>query len=142
MMATDEGGNHLDHQALLDHCKQFILAGHETTATLVCWTLYALHDNKDVEEKCRKEIETVLGDKQYPSAADLDEMRYLTMTIKETLRHYSPVAMVVRKCEKDDQICGYDVPGGTRIIVSPYVLHHHPNYWEDPDKYAVCVYDQ
>jgi cytochrome P450 len=51
------------------------------------------------------------------------------------MRLYPPAWVTERIAEADDEICGYKIPAGTILVVSPYVMHHHPAYWENPESF-------
>jgi cytochrome P450 len=55
--------------------------------------------------------------------------------IDESMRLYPPAWVTERIAEADDEICGYKIPAGTILVVSPYVMHHHPAYWENPESF-------
>lgn len=130
----EDSGAKLSDDDLIDHIKTFLFAGHETTSTLLAWTVYELSQAPAVMARIREELATVLGERDV-TYGDLDKLVYLTAVLKEVLRKDPPVAMVSRKAEHDVLLGDVLVPQGTSVIISPYVLHHHPKLWRDPERY-------
>jgi cytochrome P450 len=101
----------------------FFLAGHETTAKSLTWILHLLAKNPEIQEKARKEVKEILGDKEC-TYEDISTFDYLSKIIKEGLRLYSPASEVTRITTKDTELEGYKIPKGTRISVSIFGIHH------------------
>jgi len=129
-----ETGSLLTDLELRDEIKTFILAGHETTSTLLVWVFYCLSLNLESQEKLISEIDQKLQGK-FPTPEDVEGtlLPYLNAFMKEVLRIYPPVSIVTRVTASDDILAGYQIPKGTRIVLSPYILHHHPNQWDQPE---------
>ncbi|MGD8599321.1 MAG: cytochrome P450, partial [Anaerolineae bacterium] len=106
-------------------------AGHETTAQLLTWAWYLFSEHPVVEERFHTELEEKLGGRS-PGVDDVEGLSYTRMVMDETLRLYSPVAIMARDAVADDTIDGYEVPAGTIITVGPYMTHRHPEFWERP----------
>lgn len=111
-----------------------LIAGHETSAKLLTWALYLLSRHEEVFARLQTEIRYNLQDK-IPSAADVAELPFLNQVIDETLRLYPSAWAFSRRCEENVSICGFHVPKGARILVSPYLLHRHPEFWPNPDTF-------
>jgi len=127
----NETGLSLTDAELRDEVKTFVIAGHETTSTLLCWVFYCLAQNPQVEVKLLQEVDSLNG--QLPSPEELDQkLPYLNNVIKEVLRLYPPVPFVVRNATADEILAGYKIPKGTRIVIPAYLVHRSPNYWENP----------
>jgi len=133
LLVSSQETKSLTDKNLADHVKTLLFAGHETTATLTTWTIFALSQAPEVTAKIKQELEEKLGTSDDFSYEDLEKLVYLKAVIKETLRMYPPVAIVIRKFEKDFTYKGYTVPAGTPCTISPYLLHHNPQLWEDPE---------
>jgi cytochrome P450 len=133
MSAVDEEtGQGMDDAALRDEVMTMFLAGHETTANGLAWTFYLLSKNPAVERKLRDELEQVLGGRA-PTFEDLARLRYTTMVFQESLRLYPPAWLLPRTVREDDRLGEYSVPKGAIVLLSPYVLHRHPRYWNNPE---------
>ncbi|WP_243146689.1 cytochrome P450 [Scytonema sp. UIC 10036] len=122
----------MNDQQLRDECVTLFVAGHETTATALTWLWYLLDEHPEVDRKLRAEIDSVLGGRQ-PTFADLANLRYTRMVIQETLRLYPPGCVFPRVVRQNDEIDGYPVKAGATIILSPYMTHHLPDFWNQPD---------
>jgi cytochrome P450 len=116
---------------LRDQVLTIIMAGHETTAKALTWTVYLLDQNPSAASSVYAEVDRVLGGR-VPTAADLPSLVECRRAIEESMRLYPPVWLISRRAVGPDVIGGYDVEPGTLICISPYVLHRDPRYWTDP----------
>jgi len=133
MTAHDENsGAMLTDDQLKNEVMGLLLAGHETTANALTWTLYALSQNLWASERMHNEIQLLL-DKRKPASPDLARLPYLRLVLEESLRLYPPAWIIGRRAIQDDEIDGYHVPGGTVIAICIYTLHRHPTFWENPE---------
>lgn len=130
----EETGQTMDEKQLRDEVLITFFAGHETTALLLTWTWYMLAGHPEVEETLHAELGQVLGGRP-PALQDLSNLPYTRMVLDETLRLYSPVAIIARDPVADDEIDGYHIPAGSLMVVTPYITHRHPEYWSDPDAF-------
>jgi cytochrome P450 len=137
MKATEAGtenpgarGTMSDRQ-LRDELMTLLLAGHETTASALAWTCYLLALHPEVESRLRAELDDVLGVRS-PTAADVQRLTYTEHVVTESMRVYPPVYAVGRKAARDCEVGGYDVPAGTTFLMSQWVLHHEPRFFDDP----------
>jgi cytochrome P450 len=111
-----------------------IMAGHETTAKALTWTVYLLDQHPEAASAVYAEVDRVLGGR-VPTAADLPSLVECRWAIEEAMRLYPPVWLISRRAVGADVVGGYDVDPGTLICISPYVLHRDPRYWTDPLEY-------
>jgi cytochrome P450 len=130
LRAHDEGGGMTDRQ-LRDEATTLFLAGHETTANALSWTWYLLARNPEVEAKLLAEVQNVLGGRP-PTVADLPRLPYCERVVTESLRLYPPAYGFGRLAVRDCEVGGYRVPRGTTVIVSQWVTHRDPRFFEDP----------
>jgi enediyne biosynthesis protein E7 len=135
MRARDRDGGHpMPDAELARHAMTLVIAGHETTASVLNWIWYLLARHPEVEARLGAEIDAVLGDQ--PLSFDrLGDFVYARQIIEEALRTYPPLWLITRKAVSADHLGGYFVPAGTEIYMSPYLLQRHPRYWEDPDRF-------
>lgn len=119
---------------LRDEIITLLLAGHETTASTLGWTLQLLDEHPEARERVRREAREVLGDRT-PEADDLARLAYTGQVVQEAMRLYPPVWMLSRVAQEPDQVGEYPVPAGADVLISPITLHRHPRYWEDPDRF-------
>ena len=131
MEARDEDGQGMDDQQLRDEVLIMFAAGHETTANAMAWAFYELERHPAILAKLRAELAAVLGGRA-PTADDLPRLVYTRQVIDETLRLYPPVFITNRQALQDDEVCGYRIPAGALVSVSPYAAHHDPKYWDNP----------
>jgi cytochrome P450 len=109
-----------------------MMAGHETMAAALTWTWYLLPQHPDVERRFHTELDDVLGG-NLPTFEHVARLSYTQMILEEALRLYPPAWMFGRKAIADDEIRGYHIPANSMIFISPYCIHRHPDYWEDPE---------
>jgi cytochrome P450 len=110
------------------------LAGHETTAQMLAWTWYLLGENTAVEARLHEELREVLNGRP-PGPADFAKLPYLYAVMHEVLRMYPPAYIIARTSIEPFQIGGYDFPAGATVLMSQWVMHHNPRYYEDPDTF-------
>jgi cytochrome P450 len=135
MSARDEDtGQQMDDKLLRDEVATLMLAGHETTANALSWTLMLLSQHPDVRQKLAAELQQVLAGR-LPSIADLGSLQYTNQIIKESMRLYPPVAIFGREAAVDTTIGDYEIPQGTIVTISQWVMHRHPKYFTDPDAF-------
>ena len=135
LAARDEDtGEGMSDTQLRDEVMTLFLAGHETTANLLTWAWYLISTNLEVEQRLHAEIDSVLGER-LPTMADLPALSYTRMIIDETLRLYPIAWLISRQPNQDDNVGGYRVPAGATVLLSPYVIHHSPAYWENPEQF-------
>lgn len=133
MLARDaETGAGMSDKQLRDEIITFLIAGHETVASLLVWTWYALSLHPAVERKLHDELTTALGHRP-PAMDDLPHLPYTRMVVDETLRLYPPSWISTRRAIECDTIGGYRIPANALIVMSPYVTHRRANEWPNPE---------
>ncbi|QDO98362.1 cytochrome P450 [Ferrovibrio terrae] len=130
----DETGAALDDREVRDQMATFFLAGHETTATTLAWTWYLLSHAPQVEAKLHAELDTVLGGRAATNA-DYDKLIYTRMVLEEAMRLYPPAHTTARQAMAEDRFGDIAIPPGTMVIISPYIMHRHRLYWQNPDAF-------
>ena len=111
-----------------------IVAGHETTASILNFVWYLLSQHPDAEERLFQELSSLRGrERRYLD--DLSRFSYTRQVIDEALRLYPPGWLMTRRALKDDWLDGYFVPAGTEIYISPYLIQRNPALWDDPDRF-------
>jgi cytochrome P450 len=119
--------SHLDgnmtKEQLISNTFIFFLAGHETTAKSLTWIIQLLSKYPQIQEKARKEVESILQGKVC-TYEDISKLDYLSMVIKEAMRLYGPVGEIQREVTKDIVLGGYSIPIGSLVSVSIFGLHH------------------
>lgn len=127
-----ETGEGMSDSQLRDETTTLLVTGHESTANAAMWIFYILSRHPEIERRIRNEIAAVCGD-ETPDDAQLRNLNYLRMVIDEVLRVYPPAWTTSRTALGEDDILGYPVETGTSVMISPYVIHHNPRYWPEPE---------
>ncbi|CAF3016136.1 unnamed protein product [Rotaria sp. Silwood2] len=127
-------------EEVFEEALTFVLAGHETTATLMTWTLYNLANNPDICHKLEAEIDSVLNNNEEITASTLSLLIYTEFVLKETLRLHQPAPSLVREAIEDNMLIASDgkqilIRKGTDIWIDLYTLHHSEEYWHEPFKF-------
>jgi cytochrome P450 len=128
----EETGEGMSDEQLRDEVITLFVAGHETTANALTWASYLLSIHVAVARRLETEVDEVLRG-GIPTPADLPELRFTRMVIDETMRLYPPAWITNRRAIEDDTVCGYRIPAGATISISPYVTHRDPTLWENPE---------
>ncbi len=135
LLARDQGsGQGMDDQQARDEVMTLFLAGRESVGAALAWTWYLLSKNPQVERRLKAELDEVLTGRA-PTFADLSRLTYTKMVIEESLRLYPPAYKLSRQAVEDDEIGGYAIPAGSRVILSPWVTHRLPHFWQDPERF-------
>lgn len=132
LMAATEDGRGMSDQQLRDEVMTLVMAGHETTANALAWTFYLLSKDPEVERRLRRDVHAAIGERA-PGADDAPRLRYAKMVVEESMRLFPPVWAVERQALEDDVVGGFRVPRHALVAVSPYLLHRHRSYWENPE---------
>jgi cytochrome P450 len=134
LAARSDDGAALPARAVRDQVLTLLMAGHETTAKALTWTLLLLDRHPDVLESTRSEIGGAVGDAP-PQVGDLPRLGAAWRALQEAMRLYPPVWVMSRVAAEDDVIDGWAIPRGTLVLVSPWALHRHPAHWEAPERF-------
>ncbi len=133
LIEARDGDERLEDSEIRDQVLIFLLAGHDTTAIALTFALHLLGHHRDAQERVRAEV-AAIGDRT-PGAADVERLAYTTMVLKEAMRLYPPAWAFGRSSAGDDEIGGHHVPRGSEVIVSPWVTHRHPGFWDGPERF-------
>jgi cytochrome P450 len=131
--ARDEGRS-LSDAEVRDQVLIFLLAGHETTSTALTYALHLLGRDPGVQRRVRTEVSAVTGDSSV-TAQHAAALPYTTMVLKETMRLYPSAPLLGRRAVEEDQILGCRIPAGADVVVAPWVIHRHPDFWEQPHRF-------
>ncbi|MEU6055950.1 cytochrome P450 [Streptomyces xanthochromogenes] len=139
--ATDPAtGRSWSDQEVRDELLTIYLAGHETTAVALLWTLLSIANNPGVQEELDDELTRELGG-NIPTAADVESLRYTQQVIDESLRLYPPIWIYPRDAVEADELGGYPIPAGSSVLLSPLVSHRNPAYWDNPEAFDPRRFD-
>lgn len=127
----EEDGSGLTDKELLDEVATIFIAGHETTANALSWTFYLLAQAPEVLQSLREEVDRVLCGR-LPRFADYAQLSYTQAVLAESMRLYPPAWILVRQVVQPVQIGDVRMKPGEAVMLSPYAMHHHPDYFPDP----------
>ena len=143
---VDMRGEDLSSTILRDDLMTMLIAGHETTAAMLTWTLYELSaGDPALLSEIQAEVRTVLAGKTRPDYDDMEKMKKLRYALIEALRLYPEPPVLIRRARTEDNLPsggsglggkdGIKLLRGTDIFISTWNLHRSPELWEDPEKY-------
>ncbi|MDV2886995.1 cytochrome P450 [Alkalihalophilus pseudofirmus] len=133
MKARDEeNGAVMSDQQLRDELMTIFLAGHETTANLLAWTLYLLSEHPSADERLYAEIKEVTnGEALLPE--HYTKLTYTQNVISESMRLYPPAYVIGRQVEEDIEIGPYLFNKGAMVLISQYVMHRNASFYHEPN---------
>ena len=134
-IGSDKSSAAMTPQQLRDEIMTLFLAGHETTANALTWTIYLISQNRKVEAKIIEEINQVLESKRRPTVEDIPKFQYLRNVFTESLRLYPPAWAIGREAIDSVVIGDYTIPPGSVVIMSQYVTHRDPRFFAEPNKF-------
>ncbi|WP_280466285.1 cytochrome P450 [Nocardia brasiliensis] len=122
---------------IVDNMITILIGGTVSTASAMAWSLTYLAQNPEYQYSLQSEVDDVFAripdyDLRYD---DLSQFEYLGKFFSEVVRDRPPAWMFSRVCATDLSIGSYAIPEGTTIIFSPYLIHHHKDYYQDPDRF-------
>jgi cytochrome P450/NADPH-cytochrome P450 reductase len=135
--ACDEHNLGLSDENIRDQVVTFLIAGHDTTANTLAWTLYELARHPDIEEKLLQEIaDNHINHTDLPTSEQVSNLKYMHRVIKEVLRKYPPVRNLGKYCIKDCIVPGgYKIPADTAVAINVYSMHHNASVYPDPENF-------
>lgn len=131
--ARDESGNRMSDEQVRDEVVTLFVAGHETTATALAWSLYLLARDPEAYARARAEARSLPG--PVVESRDLPALGYCLRVFKEAMRLYPPIYFFGRQAIADVTIGGYDLPRNQVVLISSYALHHRAEIWPDPERF-------
>ncbi|XP_017784596.1 PREDICTED: cytochrome P450 4c3-like [Nicrophorus vespilloides] len=139
MLQSSVDGQILTDEEIRDEVNTFMFAGHDTTASALTFTMFCLAQNTEIQNKVLEELKLIFRndeDKYRPIVyKDLQEMKYLEMVIKESLRLFPPVPIIAREVDEDINYDGVTLPPGVPLGMFTYGLHRDQNIFPDPEKF-------
>lgn len=126
-----ETGEGMTDEQLRDEVMTIFLAGHETTANNLSWTMMLLGHAAEVERRMVGEAKDVLQG-ALPSMETVHRLPYAMNVVKESLRLYPPIWSQGRRVVEDDVVEGYLLPKDALVFISPWAIHRLPEFWPDP----------
>jgi cytochrome P450 len=129
-----ETGRRMSPTDLLHNMQFFIVAGHETTALALSWSLLLLALYPALQERAREEARAALGEKA-AEAGHLEAIPFVKQVIEEAMRLYPPVGMLARNALGADVLCDRQVLPNDVLFLPIYALHRHQMWWENPNHF-------
>jgi cytochrome P450 len=130
----EESGTGMSDEQLRDEVLTLLFAGHDTTASGLSWAWYLLARHSQVQEALHDEAAARLAGRA-PTAEDLPHLPLATAVFEEALRLYPPAPGLARRAVEADEIQGRPVPAKAILMLSQWVTHRHPAYWNEPDQF-------
>lgn len=151
----DRGSSRVDDflDVLLDHCQsqgndeltlkdvrfmlqELFIAGSDTSSTTSEWVLAELLHHPDIMAKVKQELVENVGEGKNVTERDIPKLQFLIAVIKETMRlHATSPLLLPHRSEVDIEICGFNIPKHTRILINVWQISRDPAYWEEPEKF-------
>jgi len=122
-------GETFDADEMIDQVAIFFLAGHETSASALAWTLYLLATHPAWQDRLAEEAQAL----QTCDFSVMSKLRLSRDVFREALRLYPPVPMMVREAQCPERFRDRDVKRGAQLVLSPWHLHRHTRLWDNPD---------
>ncbi|KAF7078545.1 hypothetical protein CFC21_082960 [Triticum aestivum] len=140
---VDMRGADVDDRQLRDDLMTMLIAGHETTAAVLTWSIFLLAQNPTKMRKAQAEIDSVLIDGVITAEKLKNRSMYIRLIIVEALRLYPQPPLLIRRSLRPDKLPGgyngakegYEIPAGTDIFLSIYNLHRSPYFWDRPNEF-------
>jgi len=137
---VDMRGETTDNKQLRDDLMTMLIAGHETTAAVLTWTMFCLVQNPAAMNKVLEEVDAVIADRT-PGIDDIKALTYTRMCLGESLRLYPQPPLLIRRALGEDTLpaglngdpAGYPIGKGADLFISVWNLHRSPHLWRDPD---------
>jgi len=132
--ARDEDGSSMTDAQVRDEAVTLFLAGHETTALALTYSLYLLATHPKCQDRLADELGQVLGGRA-PGLADLESLKYTDAVVLEAMRLYPPAWVMARQALTDVEIGGFHFRKGAEFVISPWVLHRDPRNFDAPEAF-------
>lgn len=128
MAARDEDGSVLSDAEIRDELATFMLAGHETTAVALGWTLALLSAHPAIRDRLEDEVDSVPED-----VTDPEKLPWTGAVVSESMRLYPPAWTIERDAIGDDEIGGVRITAGSTVATPPFLIHRHRATWDNPE---------
>ncbi len=130
----EEDGTGMTDEQVRDEVMTIFIAGHETTANTISWIWYLLAQHPEVEQKLWAELDRVLAGRK-PTVEDIPQLPFTNLIITEAMRLYPAAWMMNREVVDEVEIGGHTYKPGDTLMMSQYVMHRNPKYYEQPDRF-------
>jgi cytochrome P450 len=135
MNASDEAGATLPDSTLVGLANELFIAGHDTTACTLAWTIFLLERHPEIYNRLQEELAFVLKG-EAATLSDLERLPVLDGVVKESMRLLSATPFLFfRKSIAGAQIGGLNLPAGSKLVISPLMTHRVPELYKDPERF-------
>jgi cytochrome P450 len=136
LMDTEDAdtGERMSDQQVRDEVVTLFIAGTETSAVALSWALYLLASHPKEKERVYQEAQRLASGSR-PMSNPTTELPHTNRVVQETMRLYPPAWIIGREAREDDELDGYFVPRGSQVYICPYIIHRHPDWWEQPERF-------
>ncbi|MBZ7966095.1 cytochrome P450 [Campylobacter molothri] len=141
LVVDSQTNQRFSFEEILDQVAMLFLAGHETTASSLTWTLYLLSLYPKEQQKAYEEIIQILKDETI-EISHLKQFKYLTNIFKESLRLYPPVGFFAREANKDTIVRDKTIKKGSGVVIAPWLIHRHESFWQNPNEFNPSRFDE
>jgi len=134
LLIAAAGNNEINDSDIREEVDTFMFEGHDTVAMGLTYAILVLAEHKDVQERIRNEIKTVMHENEGRlDITALNNLQYLERCLKESLRLYPSVSLIARVLSEDIKMQSYLVPSGAVVQIHIYDIHRNPEFWPNPD---------
>lgn len=130
--AHDDDGQPMSDKQVRDEVLTLFVAGHETTATALAWSIHCLCKHPTIYEAVQQEVDALEGD---PTFEDLPRLALTLRVFKEATRLYPPVHLFARQCVEPTTLANHPLETGAVTLISPWILHRRRDLWPDPERF-------
>jgi cytochrome P450 len=125
---------------LVDQVAMLFLAGHETSASALSWASYLVAHAPEIQDRMHAEVVAQLGQRQ-PESGDMKQLGLTWNVFRETLRLFPPVGFIARQAANACPMRDKQVPAGSTIVVAPWLIQRHRQWWTEPDAFNPDRYE-
>ena len=135
LMETEDAdtGERMSDRQVRDEVVTLFIAGTETSAVALSWMLYLLAKHPKEAEQLYEEV--TQGASETPGAEDMTKLVRTHWVVQEAMRLYPPAWIIGREAWEDDELDGHFIPQGSQVYICPYIIHRHPDLWEQPERF-------
>ena len=134
LAVQDEDGSRMTDKQLRDETITLFLAGHETTANALSWTIWLLAQNPAAEKKFFEELAGVLNGRA-PNVEDMPKLTYTANILTESMRLYPPAWGMARLVKEEVEVAGYKLAPGAGVACAQWVVHRDARWFEEPKRF-------
>ncbi|MBV1857596.1 MAG: cytochrome P450 [Nannocystaceae bacterium] len=132
LAARDDDGTGMTDEQVRDEVATIFLAGHETTALSLSFTMLLLAEHPEIQERARAEVDAVLGSRA-ATMDDVVKLPFIDAVLKESMRVYPPVYVFGREALEDAEIAGWVIPRRAQVLTPVWAIHRDPRWYEEPE---------